>query len=204
MPTATTTKTQSKRRDKPARQTKGQRDQAHGSIIEDDSLERDYARQTAKAKAKGEPTSIAEEMDQQYEAGRKEGEQSQARTATTSSVRLTSLPSGSLGVGNMLAPLLVETVIISADEFISYHRWPVPSRFLAAFAVFGTLSLASGSASRPAAVTAWGLVLATTYAFISKSPDIFAGIGNFFGGSPTAANPVTTLPLAKPISQPIA
>lgn len=186
----------SKRRDMP---TKPRRSEPAEGVERDDSLERRYRAQQARARERGEP-----ETQSELDALERKETRAQVRGDLASQFSPLNAPAGSLGLGSMLAPLLVETVIITADEFISYHRWPVPSRFLAAFAVFGALSLASGSASRAASVTAWGLVLATTYAFVSSSPNIFSGIGNFFGGSPTSANPITTLPLQKPISQPIA
>lgn len=38
---------------------------------------------------------------------------------------------------------------------------PLPSEYLATFVIFGTLSLFSGNAEKPATVAAWGYVIAT-------------------------------------------
>lgn len=193
-PTPTKTKPPAKR-SRP-RRTTGERDRARSEpeFVQDDSLERRYHRQQQRARDRGEPTSMAELDQLERQEGRQEG-----RAALREQARLSNLPSGSLGVGNVLAPLLVETVLITADEFIRYHRWPIPSRFLAAYFIFGGLSLATGPASRAASATAWGLVLATTYAFVSGSPNSIAGIGNFFGGKVSPASvSVGPIPNASP------
>lgn len=170
--------------------TVGERDRAAGDVELDDSLERRYHRQQQRARDRGEPTTMRE-LDRQE----RQETRAQARTEIASQFKVTNMPGGSLGVGAMMAPLIVETVLITADEFIRYKRWPVPSRFLAAFFIFGGLSLASGTqAAQAASLTAWGLVLATTYGFVSSSAgtNVLAGIGNFFGGSPTSTAKVTT------------
>lgn len=190
MPTATATRPKSKPKAKP----RARRAPVAERVEVDDSLERKYR---AQVERQGE-RSTADYVDEAYEEGLAEGAKrstpgTPAPAKSSPGSGLSSLPAGSLGVGSMMAPLVVETVLITGDEFLRFHRWPVPSRYLAAFFIFGGLSLASSSsAARAARVTAWGLVLATTYAFVSNGANVLAGIGDFFGGKPPTTTTTTT------------
>lgn len=132
----------------------------------------------------GEVTSIGDELDSSYEAGRKAGA-SDASSASSSSSGPRLRQSGRLSVG---APLAVETIIISTDELVNAHRLPIPSRLLVAFAFYGLLGLASGSAAPAASALGWGVVVATFYAKSNSANKPAAltaldAIGHFFGGS---------------------
>lgn len=129
----------------------------------------------------GEVTSIGDEMDASYEAGRSAG-QRESSASSSSGPRLRA--SGRISVG---APLAVETIIISTDELVNEHRLPIPSRLLVAFAFYGLLGLASGNAAPAASALGWGVVVATFYAKSgarNKPAALTAldAIGKFFGG----------------------
>lgn len=106
------------------------------------------------------------------------------------------------GLGTIGAPMVVELILISADELSNKHRFPLPSRLLVAFGLFSLLTLArSPEAQRAAGVFGWGLVLATFYSSAngpSNGPlGAITAIGNFMGGSSakaTTSAAVTTGP----------
>lgn len=139
--------------------------------------------QRAKYEARGgEVTSIGDEMDAQYDAGFAKGASAQRGTGSTRGLtvqRPTGFPS-------IAAPMTVELVLISADEFLNEHRPPLPSRLLVTFAVFGLLGLAPQQAAGAATAFAWGLVVATFYSSSKGSQPggikALTTLGNFLGG----------------------
>lgn len=84
-------------------------------------------------------------------------------------------------MNNLTWPWIVEGVIISWRDFKTKKRPPYPSEFLATFVIFGLLSVASASetASKPATVFGWGIVLATFLNFVDPT---FAKSGSAGGG----------------------
>lgn len=104
--------------------------------------------------------------------------------------RITNAPSGTGAVRTVttqlspvFAPLVVESILIVADEALTYHRAPIPSRFVAAFALFGGLSFAGGDWEGAARALGWSVVLATFYNVATHSPNVLSGIGAFFAGN---------------------
>jgi hypothetical protein len=127
----------------------------------------------------GEVTSIGDELDASYESGFGAGARAQRGAGDRRALTL-QRPGG---FSSIAAPFAVELVLISVDEIANYHRPPLPSRLLAAFAVFGILGLAQGDAAPAANVFAWGLVLATLY----------AGTGPKGSGTPAAIRSLQTV-----------
>lgn len=96
-------------------------------------------------------------------------------------------PAAGSGVPAVTAPMLVELLLITVDEFTNERRFPLPSRLLVAFAFFGVLGMAKGAAAQPAAALGWGIVASTFYAKsgpAGQPPAIgaLAAVGDFFGG----------------------
>lgn len=127
----------------------------------------------------GEVTSIGDEIDSAYDDGHAAGAKAQ-RNAGDRRALTVQRPAG---FSSIAAPFAVELVLITVDEISNYHRPPLPSRLLAAFAVFGILGLAQGEAAPAANVFAWGLVLATLY----------AGTGPKGKGTPAAIRSLQTV-----------
>jgi hypothetical protein len=128
-------------------------------------------------------TSIGDELDANYDAGFKEGAGAQRKAAPRRALTL-QRPSAPPSIA---APFAIELVLISVDEIRNHHRPPIPSRLLAAFAVFGLLGAASGDAAPAANALGWGLVVATLLSsgVRGKQPAGIAALsslGAFMGG----------------------
>lgn len=134
-------------------------------------LEGDYRardERKAKRKAEGKPprsedaTSIDEALEAEREAGRREGGGVQSpKPAAPRAVNISQYSGGS--VPGVTAPMILDIMIITADELVNEHRLPIPSRLLVAFVLFGGLGLVKGNGARAASVFAWGIVVATFY-----------------------------------------
>lgn len=61
----------------------------------------------------------------------------------------------------LLGAFVAQLGIISYRSVRIERRAPLPAEFLAAFVVYGALSVLAGPAPRTAGVTGWGLVIAT-------------------------------------------
>ena len=131
-------------------------------------------------------------VDDAYDDGFAAGRSAAERNTPAPSSSGSSTAGGSRGSGRLAvgAPLALELVFISADELVTKHRFPLPSRLLAALVVFGALGMARGEAERPASAIAWALVIATFYSGTAKTvpPALTAidAIGSFFGGTAPA------------------
>lgn len=115
---------------------------------------------------------------------------SRSSARTTLATRAVQAPAqiGGTGVPAVTAPMVVELLIITSDELANKHRFPIPSRLLVAFLVFGGLGLFRGRAAQPAAVFGWGLVVATFYASANPKGKPAAlsavdALGRFMGGN---------------------
>lgn len=90
----------------------------------------------------------------------------------------------------VLLPWFVEIGFISIRSLSSQHRPPLPSELLASAVIFGALGAIAGSgpqAATPAALTAWGLVIATALSGTTSgrtSPVLgpLNTLGDFLGG----------------------
>ena len=203
--------------------TVGERDRARGSEVSRPRSEA-RARQTA-AKRRERPgprrSEDAETVDEALEIEREQGRREGAGSRTQrpiltegggspppgpSTSSAPSIPAGTLP--SITAPFLFETALIAVDEFVNQKRFPIPSRLLTAWGLFGLLGLARGPASRTATVFAWGLVVATFYATVpgQNKPaglQTLNTVGDFIGGkygAPAAANNLT--PNADPNTSP--
>jgi hypothetical protein len=159
---------------------------------------------TAQRRAEGraprseDATTIDEALEAEREAGRREG-----ATKTTAPATRTPRAFNVTAVANtgpapsVTAPMIVDVMIISADELANEHRLPVPSRLLYAFLIFGGLSLAKNtSAAKAAAVFGWGIVVATFYAGANPAgPRALVAAGKFLSGKP--AKPAATTRAAR-------
>ena len=130
----------------------------------------------------GEVTSIGDEIDKAYEDGRRAGGSSSGPRAAGP---VTFSKPGA--VPSIAAPMLVEPILVTADEFLNNKRAPVPSRLLVVFGVFGVLGLAKGEAANAAAALGWGLVVATFYSSAGSGGKngalgALSGIGDFMSG----------------------
>lgn len=202
--------------------TVGERDRARGAEVarprsEGRARQRYADREGRKAgrRERGEParieeaTSIEEALEAEREAGRREGATAApvrgpapARPATPIGPSPARQRSASASIPGVTAPMVVDVLIITADEIIEQHRAPLPSRLLVAFAVFGVLGLAKGEAARPAKVFAWGIVVATFYsAAPGQKPaalNAIAALGDFLGGKFGSSKAATTAPAPLP------
>lgn len=139
---------------------------------------------------------MADEIDAAHEEGVKKGraERPVSQAELTRAANATPAPKTSRlavrkpgGIPSVAAPMFVELVLITADEFIAQRRPPLPSRLLVVLGIFGLLGMAQGDAADAAAAFGWGLVVATFYSTASpgqKSGGLRAlqTIGNFVGG----------------------
>lgn len=192
--------------------TVGERDRARGSEVsrprsEARAEKRYHDRDDRKAAraARGEParldeaTSISEAMDIERDNGRREGAASRTQRPVTrigDGARPPEPRDGPDYQGPNLAagttpsiggPLIFETIIIAADEFVNQHRFPIPSRLLIAWGAFTVLGLARGNAARAATALAWGLVASSFYATVSPASTpaglgAIRTVGDFIGG----------------------
>lgn len=87
----------------------------------------------------------------------------------------------------LTAAFFVEAGIITVRDLADARRMPLPSEFLAAFAVFAALGMLAIPAPKAAAAAGWGLVVAT---FLSSRIDFFGPVGDFMSGKfgPPAAS----------------
>lgn len=154
-----------------------------------------------------------EVLEAEREAGRREAKTTPAPTKATPPAPATRTPApvkapatvaasargSATSVPGVTAPMIFDVLIITADEIMTEHRAPIPSRLLVAFGLFGLLGMAKGEAARPAKVFAWGIVIATFYAAApgGKPAALTAldALGNFLGGkmgTPAAASSAAT------------
>lgn len=168
-------------------------------------LEGDYRardERKAKRKAEGKPprsedaTSIDEALEAEREAGRREGGGVQSpKPAAPRAVNISQYSGGS--VPGVTAPMILDIMIITADELVNEHRLPIPSRLLVAFVLFGGLGLVKGNGARAASAFGWGIVVATFYSSATgKQPagiQFLQSLGNFLSGkNATKVPPVST------------
>ena len=143
--------------------------------------------QRARYEARKRPEkTTADFMDEEFEAGRKQGAAEARTSSSSSSSRRVGFTAPS-SVPSIAAPMLVELIIISSDDFFNQHRAPLPSRLLAVFGIFGVLGLAKGNAARPAQAFAWALVLSSLYASAGPKGQggalgALAKLGDFMSG----------------------
>lgn len=195
--------------------TTGERDKARtGTVSRPRSEETARKRLAARRERQGprrsqDAESVDEALEIERETGRREGARTKserpvvrygpkgaprvdapptspaASSSSGSSSSLSSSSSSSPG-GGLGAPLVFDVLIITADEIVNQHRPPAPSRLLVAFAIFGLLGLAKGTAARPAKVFAWGIVVATFYAAAPGDKpaglNALQGLGAFLAG----------------------
>lgn len=169
---------------------------------------------------------MGDEIDQAYEDGRKKGKTERPpKPVTQAEIDRVAGPTPARGrrlklskpgaVPSVAAPMFVELVLISADEFLTQRRPPLPSRLLVVLGLFGVLGLAQGDAADAAAALGWGLVVASFYSTASpgqKSGGLRAlqTVGNFIGGkyavkdsaAPPASSTGKKAPAAAPIISP--
>lgn len=139
--------------------------------------------------------STADFMDEEYRAGVKAERRRARMVARQEAKNEPDVPRGTSRVGftapssvpSIAAPMLVELIIISSDDFFNQHRAPLPSRLLAVFGIFGVLGLAKGNAARPAQAFAWALVLSSLYASAGPKGQggalgALAKLGDFMSG----------------------
>lgn len=134
-------------------------------------------------------TTFGDELDRSYEDGRKAGMKEGGSSGPKAAKPFTLAGGPGPSIPSIAAPMLVELVLISADEFVANRRPPLPSRLLVVFGIFGVLGLASeGPAANAAAAFGWGLVIATFYSTASPgakgsgSLQALQTIGNFMSG----------------------
>lgn len=138
--------------------------------------------------------SVGEALEIERETGRREGAASRATRpvvrygdgarpdAPPAPAPASSGPLGLSGMPSVGAPLALETLIIATDSFVNEHRFPIPSRLLAAWGLFTVLGFARGNAARPATALAWGLVIASFYSTVAPGTNALAVVGDFIGG----------------------
>ncbi len=155
-------------------------------------------RQKARYESRKRPEkSIADHIDDAYAEGEAAGRKQATQASSTSSSRgpLSLKSPGALP--SIAVPMLVELILVSADDLLTNHHPPLPSRLLSVFAIFGILGLARGNAAKPATAFAWALVVASLYA--QTSPNGTSGaigaltqVGNFVSGKYGKTTPSTT------------
>lgn len=79
----------------------------------------------------------------------------------------------------LFAAWAVEVGIITVSDLVDHHRPPLPSELLASFVIFGALAGLSGPAPKAAAVTGWGLVIAT---LLGKRVSALQSVAQFMSG----------------------
>lgn len=105
-------------------------------------------------------------------------------------------------MNGLFAAWIAETVIITWRSFTREQRPPLPSEFVAAYVIFGTLGLiAESPTARPAAVAVgWGLVVATV---LRLGPADFNRAADGIAGDTDAgrAGGIATVPTAPPLQR---
>lgn len=88
-------------------------------------------------------------------------------------------------MASLVVPWAAQVGVITARDFASDHRPPLPSELLASFVVFGFLAGIAIPAPKAATLAGWGIVLATV---LASSTDFLGPVGDFLAGKPAAGS----------------